>query len=632
VRIVGALLIAFTVSGSATLGHGQTPPAPPARAQTPVRDTTKPVVGTATLGGTVVADDASAKPMRRVAVTINNSEVRVSRSTITDASGTFIFRSLPAGRYTVSAQRLGYVGTAYGAKRPGQPGGVVSLADGQKLTDITMRMMRGAVLTGTLRSVSGKPAAAVSVTAIAIQVVNGERRHASSNGNATTDDHGVYRIYGLAPGDYLVYCSNRFGGSSDMHQLTADELKWANQQLQTGRPGDVPSAAVAAPMVPPPNQATSMSSYALIYFPGTADPSAASVITLRQAEERAGIDFQMQLIPTARVSGTIVDAEGGHSAQNVLMYLVPRVRSASLPVTTANGSSNIGHPGPDGKFLFPGLPPGQYVITARAAAADGAPGAPATGRAGRPPAAPAMNLWALAEVTVEGRDVANVEMRLAQGMVVSGRVVFEGTATPPEDLTRVQVRMTGAQSDGVTLGVTPKPAEADGRFTLDGVTPSLYRVSATVLGGAGQPNPWVLKSAMLNGKDTQDFPLEVRPNEDVPGLVLTFTDQPTEVSGMLQDSSGKPAPGYFIVVLSTDRQFWQQGSRRVVQTRPASDGKFTVRGLPPGEYFICALTELDPTLLYDPAFLEQVASASYKITLAEGEKKTQDLKLAGGGP
>ena len=41
-----------------------------------------------------------------------------------------------------------------------------------------------------------------------------------------------------------------------------------------------------------------------------------------------------------------------------------------------------------------------------------------------------------------------------------------------------------------------------------------------------------------------------------------------------------------------------------------------------------ALTDFDSQELYEPGFLEQVAASSFKITIAEGEKKTLNFKVA----
>jgi hypothetical protein len=81
---------------------------------------------------------------------------------------------------------------------------------------------------------------------------------------------------------------------------------------------------------------------------------------------------------------------------------------------------------------------------------------------------------------------------------------------------------------------------------------------------------------------------------------------------------------------SRGHKYWLQDSRRLLApTRPDSTGKFTFRRVPPGEYFLCALTDFEQQNLSKPSFLDQLVGASIKITLAEGEKKTQDLKLGG---
>jgi hypothetical protein len=181
------------------------------------------------------------------------------------------------------------------------------------------------------------------------------------------------------------------------------------------------------------------------------------------------------------------------------------------------------------------------------------------------------------------------------------------------------------------LAVSQAP---DSTFQLKGVTPDKYRVGVAPAGlllAAAAPAGWILKSAMLGGRDVSDVPFEVKPSQDVSGLLVTFTDRPTELSGTVIDQAGRAAPGFPIVVFSTDRTYWTIGSRRVQQARPSSDGKYKLSGLPPGEYFVSAVTDLDPNDLADPLFLEQLAAASFKISLADGEKKTTDLKLAGGG-
>jgi hypothetical protein len=149
--------------------------------------------------------------------------------------------------------------------------------------------------------------------------------------------------------------------------------------------------------------------------------------------------------------------------------------------------------------------------------------------------------------------------------------------------------------------------------------------------GLGATSKWTLQSASSNTQNVIDKPFEVRPSENVEGLVLTFTDRPTEVSGTLIDSANRPAAEYFVMMFSADRSLWTPRSRAVrAPVRADSTGKFTIAGLPAGDYYICALPDFEQSTLYDPSFLEQLVPGSIKISLGEGEKRKQDLRLAGG--
>jgi hypothetical protein len=141
---------------------------------------------------------------------------------------------------------------------------------------------------------------------------------------------------------------------------------------------------------------------------------------------------------------------------------------------------------------------------------------------------------------------------------------------------------------------------------------------------------WSLKGVMANGRDIADAPIDMRPGVDVSDVVVTFTDQPSELSGTVTDAAGRVAADFPIVVFSTDRAYWTLGSRRVQTTRPSTDGKYKIAGLPAGEYFVCAVTAVDRTEVYDPAFLSQLTGISFKISIKDGEKRGQDVKLGGG--
>jgi hypothetical protein len=220
-------------------------------------------------------------------------------------------------------------------------------------------------------------------------------------------------------------------------------------------------------------------------------------------------------------------------------------------------------------------------------------------------------------------------------MTITGKISFKATRLVPEaDLSRARLTLTPVQTQGgarLSMGIPTAQVDASGQFKITGVTPGRYRINGMVPipQGAGPGSSWRLLSVVVKGQDMLDFPLDIGPNDEIKDVVVTFTDATQEVNGTLQDATGRPAPDYTIVVFAADNRFWTNPSQRIRSTRPGTDGKFAVTNLPPGEYRIAALVDVAPGDINDPAFLEQLVGASIKITLAEGERKTQDLRIAG---
>jgi len=583
--------------------------------QTPARDVTVAKQSSAgVIAGTVVTDDASNRPIRKVQIELSGSGLRPSRVTTSDDAGRFLFGDLPAGRYTLQASRPPYVDTAYGATRQGRTGATIALTEGQRVTDLTIRMIRGAVIGGTVLDEFGLPVERAQVTVLRRRPGSDVAQLVTGGGSMfmPTDDRGRFRAYGLLPGDYIVSVANRNASGSDLTRITDADLRWARGALSPLRPGVVP---------PPPPSPTIGN--APVYHPGVTDLANARVITLGVAEERLGVDVTMVTVPAAKVEGRVVTTDGQRPAQLQMSMIQEGLR---VPMVSPNV---FVRPAADGSFQVQGVVPGRYVITARAASRPpaAAPAAPPGGRG----AAPNLDLWAMQTIEVNGQDVTGISLLLAPGLTVRGRIVFERTtAIPPERFSGVSVRLGPAATVGVSLGTTPATIAEDGTFELLGVTPNSYRVSATAPGGTLRLPMWTMKSAMAGGRDVADTPLVVTPGADVTDLVVTMTDRVTEMTGLLLDGAGRPAPELTILVFPVDRALWSRDlRRRPPPTRPGTDGRYHLAGMPPGEYYMVALSEVEQEELYDPAFLESLIPAALKFSLAEGEKKVQDFTLTG---
>lgn len=618
-----------------------------AQVRPPVRDVAPVAVGSASLNGTVVTDDSDHRPVRHASVALSTGEIRLPMTAVTDDQGKFSFTDLAAGNYTLTASKPGYVSIAYGAKRPGRGLGVpIAIADGQRVADIAVKLLRGGVIAGTVRLQSGAPAVGQQVVVVGLVLNGDDRKPTSEINNATTDDRGMYRIFGLSPGAYLV--QSRPGGFSALdrgatHTVTDEEIRWAS--------APTPPAG-AAP------EAGSTVKYAPVYYSGTTNVAQATIVTLGPAEERDAVDLTTQLVPTARITGTVLDPSGQPIAGVNVTPNVTKAANAEDLLSAFIGRA-AGGTKEDGTFTIDDVAPGHYALTVRTAprAPGAAPEAPNSNAAMMqaiaamlPGSASKGTWWAVEDIDINGQDVNNVVLRLAPGLTMSGTIKFEGhTLEAPKDPSSYHVTLMPAATGGSILeaaasmlsGMATGNVNADGTFSVQGLMPNTYRAVASasaipflsMLGGpaAASSSSWVVKSIVAGTRDLTDTAFELRATDELKDVVITMTDQVSELSGELTDAAGKPVTGFPIIVFSTDRGAWTLGSRRVQLAQPASDGKYRVIGLPSGKYYMCAVTDLDQSELYSPNFLDSLVQTAFTITIADGEKKVQNLKLAGGG-
>ena len=540
---------------------------------------------TAVLSGTVVSDDQDQRPVRRVRVTCTGGDS--SATTITDDRGRFQFPGLRAGRYTVSATKDAWVPASYGAKRPMRPGSAIPIADGQR-AEVVIRLLRGSIITGVVLDHANQPAAQTTVNAMRYVMQNGERRLAPAGTGGVTDDRGVYRIYSLPPGDYVV----RAATQSSSLNASPGELR-------------VIHAANADRTV----------AFAPTFYPGTAIATQAATVTLGRAEERSGVDFTLQLVPTARVEGTVTLPDGTPAPAGTQINLLAGPQTAGGGL----GGLRTARIGSDGAFTFADVSPGIYTVLARAMV-------PPT-----PPATMAAIVWASTEIAVDGERISGLSLGLQPGMTVTGQVRFEGTRLkPPADLNAIRITLTPVQAEG-TVAFAPGTTgiDAQGGFTISGVTPGRYRLGAT-FPGSGRPDGWQLRSSIVSGQDTLDVPVAVQPAQSISGASIVFTDRTAELAGTVHNAAGGAPNEFTVVLFSADQSHWLPRARRIQAMRPSADGAFAFRGLPPGSYYLAAIDDVEPGEWFDPAFLQRLLPNAMTLSLGEGEHKAQDIRLGGG--
>ena len=564
-----------------------------------------------TIAGVVLSTDATPQPIPRAVVTLTGNGIRDNLSVVADEAGRFRFVDLEPGRYGVAVSKPAYLPTSYGAKRPGRPGTSIAIAAGQQL-EIQIPLMRGGVITGTIRDQFGQPAAGVAVAISRVDLLSGQAGILLFNDSLTTDDQGVYRAYGLMPEEYFVsavYPRTVFG-AAEMYALTRAEIDARLRELErpaAPTPGSGAASRPVANVPAEPGGPDNPLAYASIYYPGTAVAANAVRIRVAAGEERNGVDIALVPVRAARISGVVNGATFSKTGTRLSLSPVgPPQPILSLP--SSNG------PMADGSFTFANVTPGRYTLAARTLPEfQGGP-----------------IQFASVDLTVDGADIGGLALMMRQAVSVSGRLVFESeTQKPPASPETIRVVLTAVQPPtemafvSPNLGILPSvTVRTDGTFTIAAVLPGNYTLTAAKPG-------WSLRSAMMNGRDVLDIPLEVNESsQDIADAVLIYTDKRSELTGTLTTASGQPASEFVVMVYPAERAMWRPGARRIRSLRPASDGTFSTADLPPGEYLIAAITDADPGEWQQPSFLAQLVGASVKVTIAEGQKVRQDLRIA----
>ena len=553
-----------------TAQPGQPAPGQPSRMPArPLRPGEAPPKGTAVLRGQVLAAGAGT-PIRRAQVRAMSPEARGGGVTSTDGEGRYEIKDLPAGRYSVSASKGGYVTGNYGQRRPGEPGTPIEIVDGMAVDKVNFTLARGGVIAGRIFDDLGDPVAGVQVAAMRNGFLGGTRRMlpaGAEGGNDRTDDQGGFRLYGLPPGDYYVSATYR-------------------GQMIMG----------------PEINNTQAEGYAPTYYPGTPNLAEAQRVSPKAGQELSGINFSLLVARLARISGRALNSRG-EPASRAMVMMMPAEPAGGMFMISGNSMA-----GPDGSFQIPNVAPGRYILNLRpmgmASAADE---------------------FAALPITVGSEDIENVIVSTAAGAVARGVVVTDTGEPPAFRPDQIQLFASTPEPMMMPTGQSgPTRVNDDFSFELTSLFDRRL-IRASILGSQG----WYLKEVRYEGEDVTDNGVEFAPGRAFEGLEVVFTQKTTDLSGLVTDDRGKPVLDVSVVVFPANRDKWKFNSRYVRTLRPDTQGRYNVKSLPPGEdYLVIAVQNLEQGQGGDPQFLARARDEAKPFTLTEGETKAVDVKLS----
>lgn len=605
--------------------HLPPPPAPQAQAPRDPRSQPPPdPKGTSVIRGRVVASDTGS-PIRKAMVnlspvqpltvpqaapaagaaatasqmvTVNGVQMMVAtpisagmmrpKTAMTDAQGIFEFKELPAGTYRLSANpgqySAQYLSTTYGAKRPNAPGSSdpgqpITLADGQSFT-ATVALQKGSVITGRVADENGDPLARVQVYTLFYPA--GSTRAQRFGNNVSTDDLGNYRLFGLAPGEYIVV------------------------------------AEVRNNMFTPPNAAPETeeerAGMLTTYYPSTPDENSAQRVRTRSGTELSGIEIRMVGGRMLHISGVIVGTETKTDARFTAML---------MPATGTNNGMNTYGVSVDGqgKFQMRNVPPGEYKLVARQMINR----PPATG----PGPPPDPGEFAVVPISLT-TDIDDLLITTSPGVTITGQIVYESGAPPllPNGQPAPLPRINAQQPDPMNFGGLPTPqgvqASADLTFTMKGFMGE-YLIRAN---GAGSQ---YMKAVQLNGEDITDTPHEFKQGDK---LTILMTGKASTITGTVSDDKGDPVNAGSLILFSEDKTSWRTNSIHTRRSGVDITGHFRMLGVLPGRYFLIAVPQERANALnfgsVDASIFEQFAKEATSVTVGEDEQRQVDLKVSSG--
>jgi carboxypeptidase family protein len=542
-----------------------------------------PAVGTIT--GRIVMQGGEAINAATVFAT-SVGVIAQPRSAAVDNNGNFKLDGLEPGVYSVSAFLPGFIPPATPAEEPRR---YYHTGD-----SITLTLIRGGVITGTVTNSTNGPVVAAPMRAFRIKDVSGQPEPAQVQPRErVTDDRGVYRFYGLPPGTYVISAGGQGRQYGGVYSGTYDN--------------DVPTYALSS----------------------TRDTAMQVVV---QSGEEIVADIQYRGEPGQVISGTLTGLTQSISQpMGIATGTVTLTDVRSHSVLMSVGSSSVNN----NSFAFYGVADGEYEILAQQYLPSRE-----------------MLVSAPRRVRVQGANLTGINLNLAPLANITGQVVIE--INPPADCVKrratalletvVSARRftpeakpgTTAKSESVNevpLAAASQGADgvpdAKGDFVMRNLHRGSYRIDSQ-LPDAG----WYLRSiTMLPATGTRapeiNIPrdgINLKTGERSSGLTVTITEGAAGLRGRVSVAEGQSLPSGLRVYLAPAERESREDVLRFFEGRADADGSFVIGNIAPGRYWIIAR----PDPVNDPAKVKSIRRdpelRAKVLREAEGLKKDVSFK------
>jgi hypothetical protein len=458
----------------------------------------------------------------------------------TDEEGKFRFADLAPRLYSVNVYQAGGYAVQPSAASDRRERRYYRIGE-----NATITMLKGGVITGKVTTVEGEPIVGVNVSAIMVRDAEGFKVRQNSGGRARmTDDRGIYRLYGLAPGSYIVNVG-------------------AANYTQSPYSGNIPT-----------------------YHPSSTRDTAAEV-TVTNGSEATGVDIRYRDERGYVVSGTV--SGGGETSQ-------PYMLTSVMLFNAANGTTVAGTPArhdeSENGYAIGGVGDGEYEIVARRGAGANEEGLSSLPR----------------RVTVKGADVTGVELRLVPMASISGHVVLEKSQNTCEDESKYGIEeiLLSARRDDKGPGATHVTQffsndvgiGDNGEFAIRYLMAGRYRFESSLPGESLYVKSITNKSTVPARRtaaaskspgeiDISRAGITIKAGEKLTGLTVNVSEGAASLRGkVIAETEGALIPGRLRIHLVPAETAAADDVLRYGETMVGGDRTFTFKNLGPGRYWL----------------------------------------------
>jgi hypothetical protein len=525
----------------------------------------------ATIEG-LVTKDPDGQPVKKALIELiaENQAQGGDYTALTGLDGAFRIEGILPGRYHLFAERNGLLDAE--KERGRLDGRILTLAEGQELKDLHLRLQAAAVVRGRVTDEDGESLSNAEVTVLRQTFVAGHK-HWDQAGAERTNDLGEYRVANLPAGNFYVSVS------------PPPDFKTLIENARTG----------ASERSGNSTEKTASTSYQTTYYPGTADRSQAAPIQLRAGDEFPA-NFSLTPSPSLNIRGSVVNVPPRASATIML-------QSRDFGVVLNGAEMHK-----DGSFIIRDVSPGNYTILATIEGATARMTARQALQVGSTNV-DGLRLAPQAESTVHGR--LRVDSKRGTSRFDPDRLFL---ALLPIDSEQDEGPFAGGANFSNLAHVAP-----DGSFQWLDVPAGSYFVQVA---GCTADDGWFVKSVAAAGREINDTGVTL--SGGMVPLDVVVSPEGGVAEGVVASAKGEPVANAVVVAVPEARFRVRVDRFRVTVTDQS--GKFSLRGILPGDYTLFAWDSVDGDAYYNPDFLKTIEGQGSALRVEEGGHKTLQLR------